>query len=182
MNARILIFLLILILAGCGTGVEKYRPVIEADILKKAKGAELKLMVDSLVLVRKYTVQEVTDYWIAKEGCGGNIDTLINCLKNIKMDSPHGQYQWFKWEQNRVRELKANDEDEVLYEVVKAKYTTELPANKGKSSSLTYYILHNGQVVGTSAEKDLQNAVKIGGNPIFAYEYIQYQYENSELP
>jgi hypothetical protein len=182
MHFRIILFALVLLLSGCGAGIRSYRAVIEEDILRNAKGVDLKPIVDSLVLVNKYTVQEVTDYWIAKERCGGNIDTLINCLKNIKMDSNHGQYKWFKWEQNRVRELKANDKNDVLYEVVKAYYTTELPSNKGKSSVLTYYIIHNGQVVGTSAEKDLQSAANIGKSAIFAYEYLQYKFENPELP
>lgn len=182
MYSKLIVCVLILVLAGCGSDINKYRAVIEEDLLKNSKGVEAKLIVDSLVFVNKYTVQQVTDYWIAKEQCGGNIDTLINYLQKIKMDSSHGQYKWFKWEQGRARELKANDKDEVLYEVVKAYYNTELPDNKGKSSVLTYYILHNGQVVGTSTEKDLQSTARIGNSPIFAYEYIQFKFENPELP
>ena len=182
MFSRVILFALIIVMSGCSAGVKSYKAVIEEDILRNAKGVEVKPIVDSLVFVNKYTVQQVTDYWIAKEQCGGNIDTLINYLQRIKMDSSHGQYKWFKWELGRARELKANDKDEVLYEVVKAYYTTELPANKGKSSVLAYYIIHNGQVVGTSSEKDLQSTAQIGKSPIFAYEYIQYKFENPELP
>lgn len=182
MYSKLILFALVLVLAGCGSDINKYRAVIEEDLLKNAKGVEAKPIVDRLVFVNKYTVQQVADYWIAKERCGGNIDTLINYLQKIKIDSSHGQYKWFKWELGRARELKANDKGDVLYEVVKAYYTTELPDNKGKSSVLTYYILHNGQVVGASAEKDLQNMTKIGNSPIFAYEYIQYKFENPELP
>jgi hypothetical protein len=182
MYSKLILFVLTLVLAGCGSNINKYRAVIEEDLFKNVKDIKAKPIVDSLVFVDKYTVQQVTDYWISKERCGGNIDTLINYLQRIKMDSNHGQYKWFKWEQNRARELKANDKDEVLYEVVKAYYTTELPANKGKSSVLTYYILHNGQVVGASAEKDLLSSARIGKSPIFAYEYIQFKFENPELP
>jgi hypothetical protein len=182
MYSRVILFALIIVMSGCSAGVKRYKAVIEEDILRNAKGVEAKPMVDSLVIVNKYTVQQVTDYWIAKERCGGNIDTLINCLQKIKMSSDNGQYKWFKWEQNRVGELKANKKDEILYEVVKAYYTTELPANKGKSSVLAYYILHNGQVVGTSTERDLQINAQIGNSPIFAYEYIQFKFENPELP
>lgn len=182
MNSRFLLFALILLLSGCGTNVEKYKPVIEAEILRNSAGMDIRPKVDSLVLINKYSAEEVANYWIAKEGCGGNIDTLINYLKNINMDSSNGQYKWFKWEQNRVRELKAADEDEVFYEVVKAWYTIELPAKKTKSSDLLYYFIQNGQVVGTTSEVDLKNALKHGGNPIFAYEYLQFKFETPELP
>ena len=181
MYAKIILFALIIVLAGCGRRVESYRPVIIAEILKNAAGENIKPEIDSLVLVNTYTVAQVTDYWIAKERCGGNIDTLINHLQNIKMDNDHGQFNWLKWEKNRVRELKANDKKSVLYDVVKVNYTVEQLANKTKYSGKLYYIIHNSMVVGTTLEKDLKNTTNIGGNPIFAYEYIQFKFENPDL-
>jgi hypothetical protein len=172
---------MILLLSGCGSGVNKYKDPILYEIIKSESGVNLKPVIDSLALVNKYTVEEITKYWIEKEGFGGNIDTLISRWKNIQMDKNHGQYPWFKWEQGRIKELKSRDKNEVLYEVVKTYFHIEMTANKTKSSAINYYIMRNDMVAGMISETDFQNTLKIVKNPIFAYEYCQFKYSNSDL-
>ena len=177
------IFFLFLFLFACNTDKSPYKEIIKANIIKNALGVDIKPEIDSIILVGKFSVDNVTNYWIKQELNGeGNIDTLINRFMNVDNLKRSEQYNWYKWQQNRFKQLKSLNKDDILYEVVKAFYRIEVPVVKVKTPVLNYYIIGGGKIICKISEVEMQAIVSENTDLNFAYEYVQFNNEKPKLP
>ncbi len=177
------IFVLFLFLFACNNDKSPYKEIIKANIIENALGVDIKPEIDSIVFVGKFSVDNVTNYWIKKELNGeGNIDTLINRFMDVDNLKRSEQYNWYKWQQNRFKQLKSLNKDDILYEVAKAFYRVEIPVMKVKTSVLNYYIIGGGKIICKISENEMQEIVSQDTEPNFAYEYVQFKNEKPKLP
>jgi hypothetical protein len=165
--------------------IDSLKPIIEANIIENALGLDVKPVFDSISIIKAYSVEQITNFWLEKELQGiGNIDSLIAKFINVDDLSKSKGYPFYKWQQTRFTFLKEQSPNTELYEIIKAQYTIDNPLTKTKVKVLNYYLVSDNKIIAKISENDFKDAYQESPNipHEFIYEYALFKNDKSYLP
>jgi hypothetical protein len=165
--------------------VDSLKVLIQANIIENALGVDVKPVFDSISIIKAYSVEQITNFWVEKELKGiGNIDSLIAKFKNVDDLRKSESYPFYKWQQTRFTFLKEQSPSTELYKIIKAQYTIDNPLTKTKVKVLNYYLISDNRIIAKISESDFKDAYQESPNipHEFIYEYALFDNDKSYLP